>query len=73
MSAFEIIQRTVRHQGDGVGERTPQCQHPGCFHSGRFIARFLDSGMYDVRLCAAHRAEYAQAWDDAKSNWSATA
>lgn len=73
MTTFQIIERRVRKTGDGVGERTPQCAHPGCLRAGRFIARFLDSAMYDVRLCSQHRVEYAQAWNDALSDWQEAA
>lgn len=47
------------------------CDALGCNHSGRYIARFLDS--YDVRLCASCRTAWAKAWHDARTNWQATA
>lgn len=66
-----FLERTQRARGDGVGDYARQCEAPGCFHSGRYTARFL--GAYDVRLCASCRAAWAKAWDDAKTNWQEAA
>lgn len=66
-----VIERSRRRNGEGVGERTRQCEVPGCFHSGRFIFRVLD---HDTRLCKKCADEWTVAYENARTNcWAATA